>query len=707
MVKQFRNGADVFGDGLIGGIINPNFSAAGFLPTPINVDGNNTLPMAGHPLVYDYQTNGLNTNLNIIINFDNTNIDYYSLYGSLAERLRSSVNNIINNFPAALYYNELIYNYTYSSDTNTCSFQIPTNRVYNPYNISITTDALLNTSISGNTLRNLVVNYSKFIVDYSGSENPILSLTTDNTYLTIMLNGNVFTGSGLYNIFIKPNFLEREQVFDRFDEIENYLLTRETTPIYSPTFKTLKYDNDFLVNDEKVITWETYFYGYNPNINLNYLTQYINSLVEVGNSLDSIKSNLIARFYVSDSIIDFDTPDQKMQKMLQIYGRSFDEIKKFIDGLAFANNVSYNKKNNAADQLIKNLAETIGWKADTIYGANDLLTNVFGVNETQVLTNRRNLTPNELDIEFWRRLFMNSAYLFRSKGTRKALEFILEYFGAPESLYEFNEYVYLADGKIALSELESVISLTEIQTGIPFNITTIPVDSEGYPYILPNSNDFYFQMKNYKEYFEKFPGLNYGYEITQETDNRKSWFVSGSTDVIKQDFSESRYANYMVNDERLVLNNKYVDINLKLSKPIENDVYNFYYTIQSGNTWFNTYMNDTPQSLRHFLDEVYSRLINVRNRKGINSYPTLYKVYEDYLTNSGTTQMRYIHILKYLDSIGDYWVNLVKQFVPATTITFVGEKIANTVFHTQKYEYKRGVNEGSEFASNNINGTLL
>ena len=243
-IKQFRNGADVFGDSLIGGVLDPVFSDAGFLPTPVGIDGNDVLPIAGHPLQYNYQTNGLNTNLNIIINFDNTNIDYYSLYGSLAERLRTSVNNIIDTFPAALYYNELIYNYAYSSNTNTCSFQIPVNRIYNPFNISITTDGLINTSLSGNTLRNIVVNYSKFIVDYNGAENPIISLISDNSYLTIMLNGNVFTGSGLYNFFIKPNFLEREQVFNSFDEIESYLLTRDTTPIYSPTFKTLKYEND-------------------------------------------------------------------------------------------------------------------------------------------------------------------------------------------------------------------------------------------------------------------------------------------------------------------------------------------------------------------------------------------------------------------------------------------------------------------------------
>jgi hypothetical protein len=269
-----------------------------------------------------------------------------------------------------------------------------------------------------------------------------------------------------------------------------------------------------------------------------------------------------------------------------------------------------------------------------------------------------------------------------------------------------NEYVYLADGKISIAELESVISLTEVQTNTIIDTSTIPVDTEGYPFILNNTDTFYFQMPTYQQYFDRFPGLNYGYELTQEIDNKKVWFVSGVTDVVRSEYTDESYANYETNDERLIINNKFIDLNLKLSKPIENDVYNYYYISLSGNTWFSQWLDETPQGLQHFLDDVYSRLINVRNRKGISEYPTLYKVYEEYLNATGTTGFRYVHILKYLDSIGDYWTNVVKQFVPATTISFVGEKIVNTKFQTQKYVYKRGIDEGSVFTSNNVVNNL-
>jgi hypothetical protein len=40
-------------------------------------------------------------------------------------------------------------------------------------------------------------------------------------------------------------------------------------------------------------------------------------------------------------------------------------------------------------------------------------------------------------------------------------------------------------------------------------------------------------------------------------------------------------------------------------------------------------------------------------------------------------------------------------------LSFVGEKITNTKFQTQKYVYKRGIDEGSVFISNNVSDNLI
>jgi hypothetical protein len=39
--------------------------------------------------------------------------------------------------------------------------------------------------------------------------------------------------------------------------------------------------------------------------------------------------------------------------------------------------------------------------------------------------------------------------------------------------------------------------------------------------------------------------------------------------------------------------------------------------------------------------------------------------------------------------LGDYWIKLVQQFVPATTIWNTGQKMDNSIFHRQKFVWRR------------------
>jgi hypothetical protein len=81
-------------------------------------------------------------------------------------------------------------------------------------------------------------------------------------------------------------------------------------------------------------------------------------------NLDEFKTNLISRFLVSDSLKEFDTLGRKVEKVLQIYGRSFDQVKQFIDALAYMNSVNYNPENDIPSQLLVNLAQTLGWTSN-------------------------------------------------------------------------------------------------------------------------------------------------------------------------------------------------------------------------------------------------------------------------------------------------------------------------------------------------------
>jgi hypothetical protein len=49
----------------------------------------------------------------------------------------------------------------------------------------------------------------------------------------------------------------------------------------------------------------------------------------------------------------------------------------------------------------------------------------------------------------------------------------------------------------------------------------------------------------------------------------------------------------------------------------------------------------------------------------------------------------YQKTIDYVNGIGDYWMKLVEQMVPATTIWHGGQKFENNVLHRQKFPWKR------------------
>jgi hypothetical protein len=97
-------------------------------------------------------------------------------------------------------------------------------------------------------------------------------------------------------------------------------------------------------------------------------------------------------------------------------------------------------------------------------------------------------------------------------------------------------------------------------------------------------------------------------------------------------------------------------------------------------------------TLQEFNTLLYSELIDVKNRQSISAYPTLRLIYERYLTNDNCTNQsngfNYDSMDLLTQSIGTYWVDLIEQFIPATTIWGSTYVYRNTIFDTPKYAYK-------------------
>lgn len=458
-----------------------------------------------------------NTDVNIKLNIDNTKLEHFAYFGSATEFMRVTLESIITKWPASIYVKPLdnetydavytVIDYTHDTYYNTSTFKVNVNSFVNNYDVIYNIGGiLLNTY--GNELRNLVVNYNSYNILYNDEEYSIVNFTGSTNlyddYVTITVNGNPFptaVNQPQYNTFhIKPNNTEVEKFFAGLEPFENYLLNRLTVPKYKATFDYQYLTDIGVIYDTSIsVVWPTSD-NYNLDFSTNEYVNYVNELLKICTSTDETHSNLMTRFLVSESISNFDTiprcdgteeetSGQKMNKTLKIYGREFDEVKKYIDGIAYANNVSYDKKNNAPDQMIKYIARVMGWELTSSVIENDLLKAYLDTPAPSYSGYSRGLTAAEAEIELWRRLILNSAWLFKSKGTRKAVEFLFKFIGAPEGLINLNEYVYAAKSKIDIDSFNLILS----EYGYDTDLTNYNVNSDGYPTTLADNPNMYFQ----------------------------------------------------------------------------------------------------------------------------------------------------------------------------------------------------------------------
>lgn len=464
----------------------------------------------------------LQNNTNTFLNLDPRNLKNYSLFGSMTEYIRIVLEDIITNWPASLYVSPLVSvngddyvgntyeDYSYNLLTNEATFKVNVTFLVNQFQINfLTNGSIIDTFNETNDLRNITMNYGSYSILYNNVEYDILNFTGStydfNDYIYIKVKGNPFTSvyssSNIY-YHIKPKKIIVDTYFNSLTGLNKYLLNRQTLPLYKSIFDyPLRAENGVLMYTNKSLTWPVSD-GYNIDFDTTDYTNYATDLLDIATNYDLNETNLMSRFLVSESISAFDTTPvhldevhkdtttgQKVNKTLNIYGRSFDDLNQFIDGISFARTVTYNKEDNLPDKYLKDLARVLGWDLSSTIIGNDLVNNYVTTSESTFDGQSIGLTPLERDNELWRRLILNSPWLWKSKGARKSIEFLVNFIGIPKGLINFNEYIYKANGPIDINIFLDVLE----QNGLETDLSLYPIDEDGFPNPLPNTPDMYFQ----------------------------------------------------------------------------------------------------------------------------------------------------------------------------------------------------------------------
>ena len=761
----------------------------------------------------------LANNYRVYPNYDLSQVTNFTQYGSLVKRLSVSITKIINYFPGGLEVNsktpkfitqETAINIQYDSVENDTTFEIYLESIQNPFELDYSDSAetnMLFNEMQVSPLRNMKLFYKKYVLYLNGSQYPVNYLFPTNsssTTLKLIVDGNPFSGAASSSdyLVIRRNDFESNKVFNLdFDPVEQFLLNRQITPAYTAQFTVPREQEDgsYILTTE-LVTWPRAGL-WNLDISSVSFDNYLTQINDFAVNLDGYSTNIISRFLTTGALKEFDTPDQRFEKLIQLYGRSFDETKAFIGALGNINSIHYTPKNDIPSQLLKNLAQTLGWVTNfSPISQEELLQAVFTTQPNTFPGLQLGPTPEEINYQFYRNLILNSAYLFKSKGTRKSIECLLRMAGAPEALIDFNEYVYVADQRINMSEFDQ--QFAEISTGVVLqqipilqtnnvfsiqgiqytgfttsstNLTVLatrndfPVDDFGCPKMPIPTESYFFQIgggwfestpqhrmpefavptnqvftgnnPNYQtqllpfnygeEYlyrYRYFPYMDLGFKLRKVAENKKSWV--DTTPFLRSSFEGNFNAYYTVGEECLVLNVKNVDIMMNPAQGLAYDVWSMsrdtnypipeqglFYTPPSpcnipnpypklgGVDWTTIIPKPKTKTFFEFAQTFWRNMINTRNRQFITDgktggYPTLQSIYWSYLeslTNAGipNNNFTYQTMIDFVNGMGDYWIRMVEQMVPATTIWNTGVKLENSIFHRQKFVWRR--QEGCKF----------
>ena len=671
-----------------------------------------------------------------------------SLFGSLKSRILVSLTKIIQKFPSGISIqaqspignsNFSASGITYNDSTNTTTFYVERSKIFNPFDLVFVEPNSVVKPESENELRNFYSSFTKYVVVTNNTPFPILDYTEPNTNNLIFLRvyGKPFTGSTYsQNLLIRPNDGLVEEFFEGLDDLEESLLNRETSPIYTSTFKVPKdsSDNTKTVLADVVTSWPVSSDGYNIQITGIDYELYVSSLKDIADEVDDYKSNLMIRFLAAPQLFEFDTEDKRAESVFQLYGQSFDKVKKYIDNIAYMRNVSYDSVNNLPDVLLKNLAENLGLSTLNLFDE----TNLDDVLYTRLQSNYDGVSTGtnlvEAEYEFYRRLLINLAHIYKSKGTRASIDFFLKFLGAPEPLIKIDEYVYKVKSIPASFDLQQDI-YDAIQgnktysyavfntTGFTYsNITysaSTTFDRDGYP--VDETTGLPRRAYNANEgiFFEKGSGwyditLNHRSPLVLDTENST---LTGITKTLKTKnkgytYGEDYFDLYrtlpgldtgyelvpdvdnskgqMVEDDSLlILNRKNIGIYISSSRGIDYDIYR-----QSRDLLISfgtsTLPPQTGKTYAEFLDTFIHGLVTNSNKiRYKKNYIQLEDVYRDYISQTtGFTPYYQINVVEFVNKLSPYWAQLVEQLVPSTTLWTGGNLIENNVFGRPKYQYK-------------------
>lgn len=445
----------------------------------------------------------------------------FAYYGSCTELIRSTITFIISNFPYELYCSDKqIY---YESNNDIIAYNKNLNLVINPSNIDLYSVNKVNDKyyIANNLSDNyqLIDNNNNVfkipktielqyngepkkcynIGEYIGQIN-ILSLTL---YLYQGNDNNIVYLHNSEGWSIRPKQIFFDNFYNSLDKFGQVLLNTSSLPKYTATFNVITPVEYGIKTVQETFTLPKGDGNWNIGGDEEQFQSYMSRLFKIAEYYDEYYSDNMWRMMTHEAIKNFDWSftkeindeltnkytegGEKISKVIRLYGREFDEVKRYIDNINFTKNLNYQDTNTATNDLLPSLLENDGWYL-------------------------KSWENEESYLFFLKMLRLNSRQILKHKGTKVGIEMLLSLFGLKsknmsQENYHYNitEYEYQITQTISHENAEKIAILNSEKDDYDIfdddkyqGLTVIEYNNELYPFYDKNKtydNGIYYQMK--------------------------------------------------------------------------------------------------------------------------------------------------------------------------------------------------------------------
>lgn len=416
-----------------------------------------------------------------------TSITDFAYFGSASKLIESSVLNIIKNFPAEVYLRE---DYTVL-DGSIVYF------VDNPFNIEFDTIFYDETDVAINPLRIFSKSYEDYLFyrkdgangsmtwdrsimnndpcNENGSLLSIISLGNpidDTPVLLFYYNYNgvktLFHDGSYKGGYIRPHRKIINNFFNNLNNFEKNLLNKKKN--YTISIDTPEETEFGFILKRKSYTWPKAEYGdWNIDVSSSVFEEYATLLSDIGDFYDRHHTNNLWSHMTHEAIVNFDNTlhklgdgyqgseyyesGERMKSFIYVMGRNFDVLKGYIDGISYANNVSYDESRNNPDYFLSDSLLNSGWDIKTPVPAiyNKYITNALYLGHVD------GYTSQDANYEFYRRLLLNTNAIMSAKGTKRAIEMVMSLFGYYSlNFVEHSFHDVVRDGKNTLKSWDEL-----------------------------------------------------------------------------------------------------------------------------------------------------------------------------------------------------------------------------------------------------------